>query len=242
MSLFMVQLALEPRHLYAWAETSRLSSSDPGYLIHVAMRSVFGQAAPQPFVVMDSKGARALNVLGYTTFSRDLLLDQRARLAPPLLADAVPPDVIHAKTMPEDWPSGRRFGFRVRCCPVVRRPNEKGRATEHDAFLSECQRHPGEPVDRAEVYAGWLARELGRQGAADVEQGALRSFRLFQPVRRRGSGRPARLGGRRPDATLEGMLSVGNGDAFKALLCRGLGRHRAFGFGMLLLQPVGPRR
>ena len=40
-----------------------------------------------------------------------------------------------------------------------------------------------------------------------------------------------------PDATLQGTLAVVDSGAFQALLARGVGRHRAFGFGMLLLRP-----
>jgi CRISPR system Cascade subunit CasE len=39
-----------------------------------------------------------------------------------------------------------------------------------------------------------------------------------------------------PDATFTGLLAVGNPEAFAGLLARGIGRHRAFGFGMLLLR------
>ena len=39
-----------------------------------------------------------------------------------------------------------------------------------------------------------------------------------------------------PDATLTGRLRVTDPTAFAHLLARGVGRHRAFGFGMLLLQ------
>jgi CRISPR system Cascade subunit CasE len=37
-------------------------------------------------------------------------------------------------------------------------------------------------------------------------------------------------------ALVTGTLRVGDAEAFRALLARGLGRHRAFGFGMLLLR------
>jgi len=42
-----------------------------------------------------------------------------------------------------------------------------------------------------------------------------------------------------PDVTFTGTLEVTDSAAFSALLARGLGRHRAFGFGMLLLAPGG---
>jgi len=43
----------------------------------------------------------------------------------------------------------------------------------------------------------------------------------------------------RPDVAFEGTLEVTDANAFDALLRRGIGRHRAFGFGMLLLRGVG---
>ncbi|MFG1478963.1 type I-E CRISPR-associated protein Cas6/Cse3/CasE [Xanthobacter sp. V4C-4] len=36
---------------------------------------------------------------------------------------------------------------------------------------------------------------------------------------------------------LVGTLSVRDAEAFGVLLARGVGRHRAFGYGMLLLSP-----
>ncbi len=41
-----------------------------------------------------------------------------------------------------------------------------------------------------------------------------------------------------PDAVFTGLLQVRDSAAFAALLARGIGRHRAFGFGMLLLKPA----
>jgi CRISPR system Cascade subunit CasE len=41
-----------------------------------------------------------------------------------------------------------------------------------------------------------------------------------------------------PDATLKGRLEVIDPVAFRNLLIRGVGRHRSFGFGLLLLRPA----
>ena len=41
-----------------------------------------------------------------------------------------------------------------------------------------------------------------------------------------------------PDVVLKGRLQVDDSDAFTQLLRRGIGRHRAFGFGMVLLKPA----
>jgi CRISPR system Cascade subunit CasE len=42
----------------------------------------------------------------------------------------------------------------------------------------------------------------------------------------------------RPQALVKGVLNIADSDAFNRLLARGIGRHRAFGYGMLLLRPV----
>jgi CRISPR system Cascade subunit CasE len=42
-----------------------------------------------------------------------------------------------------------------------------------------------------------------------------------------------------PDLTVRGQLRIKQPLAFQALLARGLGRHRSFGFGCLLLAPPG---
>jgi CRISPR system Cascade subunit CasE len=45
--------------------------------------------------------------------------------------------------------------------------------------------------------------------------------------------------GEGPDAVLRGRLQIEDGNGFARLVARGIGRHRAFGFGMLLLMPPG---
>ena len=37
-----------------------------------------------------------------------------------------------------------------------------------------------------------------------------------------------------PDATVHGTLTIGDPDTVAALLARGLGRHRAYGYGILM--------
>jgi CRISPR system Cascade subunit CasE len=89
------------------------------------------------------------------------------------------------------------------------------------------------------VYAEWLARELARGEAASVERLQLDGFRLAASVRK-GSAAEGRRPARRvagPDALFSGELTVRDPAGFAALLARGVGRHRAFGFGMLLLRP-----
>lgn len=141
----------------------------------------------------------------------------------------------------------------------------RARSREVDAWLAHRFKHwqasapreAAEPLDvwadRAEVYRAWLGRELSAprpeaeppvtQAAAVLVKAELVEF-AREPLRRKGE-RPGAEGPRRhrlerPNAVLEGTLRVDDAAAFRALLARGLGRHRAFGFGMLLVRPPGP--
>lgn len=100
---------------------------------------------------------------------------------------------------------------------------------------------------RAECYLEWLdgrlrgagaelAPALGLGGgpwAARVD--AFRFTRLLARDRGEPRARSAAVDG--PDALITGTLVVTDAEAFAAGLARGIGRHRAFGFGMLLLTP-----
>ena len=81
-----------------------------------------------------------------------------------------------------------------------------------------------------------IAAELSPR---NVNRAQLDGFRLTSSLRK-GSAvvgrRPAqRVTG--PDALFSGELTVHDPEGFAALIARGVGRHRAFGFGMLLLRP-----
>jgi CRISPR system Cascade subunit CasE len=102
--------------------------------------------------------------------------------------------------------------------------------------------------EREAVYRDWLAARFANAVHLEaVRLTALRDARLW----RRGEPRPGAPGlmykrprprfrdraaiGRR-EAVFEGTLQVIDAAGFHALLARGIGRHRAFGFGMLLLR------
>jgi CRISPR system Cascade subunit CasE len=119
------------------------------------------------------------------------------------------------------------------------RTDDKGRtcSREIDAFLHRVHgAGKGAVVDREAVYREWFAAQLAREpGACRLDEARLVEFRRERMRRRSGDG-SARI--ERPNAVLEGMLTVGDSEAFARLLARGIGRHRAFGFGMLLLRPA----
>jgi CRISPR system Cascade subunit CasE len=132
----------------------------------------------------------------------------------------------------------------VRIRPTIRQHVNGDRTTsrERDAFLAAAEkagpRESRPDLDREAVYADWLRRHLEAGGAKllnDVRAVALRRTR----VSRRNNERRLNGGIEGPDATFAGTLEVAAPEVFRHLLARGVGRHRAFGFGMLLLRPPG---
>jgi CRISPR system Cascade subunit CasE len=104
---------------------------------------------------------------------------------------------------------------------------------------------------RESVYREWFTDRMTAAAIlADVRVVSLRDARLWRrgtpgegaAAMTHGHRRP-RLGSRaaigRRDAVFEGTLEVRDAALFQELLARGVGRHRAFGFGMLLLRPAG---
>jgi CRISPR system Cascade subunit CasE len=67
-----------------------------------------------------------------------------------------------------------------------------------------------------------------------LEDAGLERFQRQRIYRRGVSGRAPE----RPDAILVGTLRVSDEGGFRSLLRRGVGRHRAFGFGMLRIRPA----
>ena len=120
-----------------------------------------------------------------------------------------------------------------------------GRYPEVDAAF-HASFHQGQPGDREAAHGRWLARELARNGAATLLSHRAAAFQLT-PIARRSqradkpASGPARATqtGLLPDLTVRGQLQVDHPNAFQQLLARGLGRHRSFGFGCLLLAPPG---
>lgn len=154
-----------------------------------------------------------------------------------------------------------RFGGRAREARRARPGAWLNRAGEIDAFLAACEKagaveDGNPPVSREAVYLAWLADRLA--GAAQTEATEMRLLRRAT-ARRRVHPRPQpqpnpdepRPGApptreqlryqatQGPDAVLAGTLTVTDPAAFARLLARGVGRHAAFGYGMLLLSPPG---
>jgi CRISPR system Cascade subunit CasE len=260
-TLHLVRLPVNLRALAAFAVANRASDDDGGYALHLALRRRFGEAAPQPFRLL-ADGPAPPHLLGYLADPGGLGEAGGLPALDPLLDDVFGEPQVRA--MPGAWREGARFAFEVRVRPVVRyggrvREARAGRegafhtgrkrpAQEIDAYLAACERagplEDGAPtLPREPVYVDWLTRQLDAAAqATDVE---LRQFRRARSRRARhaspgGNGDAAPLGRSQvegPDALMAGTLTIRDPAAFVAVLSRGVGRHVAFGYGMLLLSP-----
>jgi CRISPR system Cascade subunit CasE len=243
-ALHLIRIPLGLRALAAFAVAERVDDDDRGYATHLALRRRFGAAAPQPFRVFE-KGAAGPYLLGYAT-DVPALMDAAALPPPDDRLDTIFPASPSARPMPDAWRSGARYAFEVRVRPVVRYGPEaraarlasgKRGAKERDAFLAAVEKAGDGTVNREAVYAEWFVRQMS--GAARLERATITALRRLS-TRRSAHGRPGTSQIEGYDVLFAGSLAVGEPDAFAHLLARGVGRHAAFGFGMLALAPPRP--
>lgn len=250
-ALHLVRLGLDAQKLYVFARRSGAAgrSIDDGYAVHALLAALFDhgtkdattRVAPKPFHIA-SAGTRTLDVLGYTRLDHAALTERARSFADPLAWGVCDLEALSSKPMPVEFKVGTRLGFSVRTCPIRRiarrGPMTKDRA-EVDAFLARSwEVGPDVPLDREEVYRTWLTEELGKEGAATLVTATMSNFHLGRMHRRTQGDERRRREPQRPDVTFDGVLEVTGPVAFAGRLARGVGRHRAFGFGMVLLRPA----
>lgn len=241
--LHLMHFRPDPQQLVVWAAKHRLldRSGDLGYALHGLFRAALGAHAPRSFRYLDAEQG----LLAYTALNSAELQEQLA-LAPADVAAAlglgatVQRSALNVRAFPTQWPSGHVLGFDMRVRPVMR---EGKTGHERDAFLLAAEAAEGKAIDRGRVYGEWLREQLARQGGAELIDVSLTRFQLLDVMRMTQKALADALRRRHvvsgPDAVLVGHLRVTDSAAFADLLARGIGRHRAFGFGLLLLRPAG---
>ena len=248
--LFLIRIPLGINALARWAGergwlSGRSVAFDEGRALHHLVDEAFGPGALRPFRLLVPPRSAEGNLYSYTSQDHEQLRAALRRFALPDHLAVLEEQRLASKMMPRQWSAGQRIGFDVRVRPVRRLRTDlvtaRGRfrtGSELDAFLSEALHcHPGNLKgmigsgrSREAVYLDWLAERLAPGAEIDRQATRLVRFHRTQVAR----GEHAHEG---PDATLHGTLTVTQADAFGELVTRGVGRHRAFGYGMLLLRP-----
>ncbi len=254
--LHLVRVPIDSQKLYAFSRRNRIPARnfDEGYAVHALMSALFdhgadqsARVAPKPFA-LPATPQRRFDVLGYTSADRATLIERARTFADPTAWDLIDLEAIASRPMPEAFPVGTRLGCTTRVCPVRRvakRGKQEKERAEIDVFLAKVWEVDDQSVklDREHVYREWLAQELAK-GGAKVVQATMASFQLGRQHRRtQRSGEQTKREGRvvsHPEVMFDALLEVADPELFSAMLARGVGRHRSFGFGMLLLRP-GPR-
>jgi CRISPR system Cascade subunit CasE len=133
----------------------------------------------------------------------------------------------------------------LRACPVARLVNAGNGhhgGAEVDVFLARSfSVGSNGTLSREDVYRDWLTGRLADTTVCGVHVVQVRIAALSRTrlVRRtQGAERQAKTL-ERPDVHFEGDLIVEDGNAFIRLLARGVGRHKAFGFGAMMVVPPG---
>ena len=244
MDAHLIQVPLDMRALAGWVRDRGLARAvrfDTGYVLHLLLGGMFGPAALQPFRLFAPAAGRLAGLYAYADLNGDELRDLAAAVATPDSLAVLDPARVQSKQMPTRFREGQRLGFDLRVRPVRRLGREVADpqsakvfapGAEVDAFrLDELLLGPAQARHREGVYADWLRERCGE--AARLESCRLSAFRRSRAARGDGRGPDG------PDATLHGALTVSDPVAFLRLVRRGIGRHRAYGYGMMLLRPPG---
>lgn len=228
-ALHLLRIPVDPPRLLRFAFEHGIREEDEtlGYTLHAWLAALFGELAPKPFRYFE----RRREVLAYARADHASLLDHAQTFASPLAWQALDADGVASKPMPERWRAGQRLRLEVLTCPVSRKDDE-----EKDVYLRALDRLGEAAPTRAEVYRQWFAaqwHDTVRLESVELMGMSARSF-LLRRDRRNGS-RLRRV--ERPQALFGAEAVVHDAEAFAERLARGIGRHRAFGFGMVLLSP-----
>ena len=257
-TLHMLRAEVDMRELHRWMGSKRLQ--DTGHAMHCLLTECFGDLAPKPFRLIVPRENPTGVFYGYSEADATALRAAAAIFADPCQHRILLDGGLDSKPMPAAWERGKRLGFEVRIRPIVRLQKDLSRvAPDHlrrfqtrpgqddaprpgkecDVFLWEAMQHSrgGMPRTREEVYRDWLAEQFQRRGGVDLDRGRT-TLVSFQRTRDHRKLHARHSEG--PDALMRGDLTVTDPAAFAALLARGIGRHRAYGFGMLLLRPPQP--
>ena len=217
-------------HRYAGRRGMMPGVFDEGFALHCMLGENIGPGLLQPFRLIYPQRSATATLYAYSELNGEDIVARAASVSEPEVAEMI--SGLKSKPMPASWTKGQTFGFEVKLRPVRRSHSEAGRIVERDAFVNNARCDPAREISRSDVYAAWLVDRFDKAVSFDA-QPTLRSFQRVRVVRRRGD----RRGIEGPDVVMRGVLRVEVPLSFAQLLAKGIGRHRAYGYGMLLLRP-----
>ena len=231
--LYLMRAEIDMVNLSRFAAERR--HSDPDRTAHCLVLESFGKEhAPRPFIVKTRQANQNLegHLLAYAQTDAQTLIkkaDQHQKLAHSAVMN---PNTIKTVNIPNNWEVGQPIRFQIRVRPTKRassRDIHRG-GSESDIYLKVADTHT-----RAEAYCEWLSDILKHRAGLDSrpENMQLSNFALRRIKRQNSSNW---ITG--PDATITGLATITDPQAFHSALKNGIGRHKSFGYGMLLITPA----
>jgi CRISPR system Cascade subunit CasE len=237
-NLHLLRIPVDPPRLLRFAAVHGITQEDEtlGYTLHAWLAALFGAHAPKPFRYFEHRQ----ELLAYATEDAATLVTHAQAFAKPDAWAVLGADGVAGKPMPTAWRVGQRLRLEVLACPTSRQGDE-----EKDVYLRALDRLGDKAPARGEVYQAWFERQWGSAvQLANVELLGMRARVRMLRRARDGSNLPRACGDRprlrvveRPEALFAANAVIIDPECFQTLLARGIGRHRAFGYGMVLLAP-----
>jgi CRISPR system Cascade subunit CasE len=229
--VFLAQVAVDfvgaVRHLRAFLQPSALE--DESLILKSILWEAFSGGALRPWAIHAQRGP-TVTVVGYTQTDAGELNQRRALALPSIQATVGEAVAVPLPALSES----ERYRFSICLVPTIRVTKAEGRRYgERDVFLAKADAAgKNTSLKRDEVYRDYLAERLA---GASIEASRLVRFRLRRFMRpkkdRSVSGKTM------PEAVIEGSLRIEDPARLIEAISAGVGRQRAYGFGMLRLQP-----
>ena len=229
--MFLAQVPIDfvaaVRHLKAFLQPSALD--DESLILKTILWEGFSGGALRPWAIHAKKGP-IVTIVGYTQVNAEQLNKRRA-LALPSVQSAVGEAI--AVSLPS-LSATERYRFSICLVPTIRVTKAEGRRYgERDVFLVKAETTGKDAgLIRDDVYRGYLTERLV---GATIEASRLVQFRLRRFMRPKMDNSVS--GKTMPEAVLEGRLRVDDPTRLIEAIGAGIGRQRAYGCGMLRLQP-----
>ena len=259
MTLHLVQLPVFPRNIRRWATLNRTTVNIhfTGAIWHHLLSQAFGPDAFHCYdPAHDAASRNAANprttVLLYSSHDANELAAQAQAFATPEHLSCLDIPDIRSKPMPQSFAQDQALGFSTRTIPISRldHPLRSTSGTYPagaliDSFTLYRHRKPDslpEGLTRNARFCHWLDYRLRGAARLLLEQTSAvhvsyQRFPIHNPSAPR-SGTWIRF----PVARLRGNLQIQDPEAFARVLSNGIGRYKAYGFGMLLLRPPATRK
>lgn len=215
----LIQIDVSIPKLFKAAQVG-LKQVDTDYLIHSFLEETFGPRMVKPFCVPPEMQRinDQIRIVGYSDSTSEQLTEFAKEVAPVGFFNAIVGDVQH-KPMPADWKLGAAYLLTARMAPVTR-------SSRGDKTLL--------PIAGDDTLERWVAEKFEKTMAVQVV-GLPKLLSLKNTTSYRSCATGSHTMIPVPDMWVQMSVRVANSEMFTSLIRQGVGRHRSFGFGMVLV-------